>query len=188
MLTSLSSALTPVEKRGPHWFKRDDLYEYAGASGGKARAIRDLCLQALAEARPGVVSPCARQSPQLERVPAIARELGLRCRMHVPNGQPTPEMLKAERLGAELVMQKPGYMNVLRSRARVDAEERGWLEVPFGCEAQATVDATAAQAENLPWGEFGRLVVAVGSGMTASGITWGLERAGSARTACSRRS
>jgi 1-aminocyclopropane-1-carboxylate deaminase/D-cysteine desulfhydrase-like pyridoxal-dependent ACC family enzyme len=173
--------LTPVERRGRIWLKRDDLYEYAGATGGKARALRALCLQALEEGLPGVVTACSRQSPQLERVPAIARELGLHCRMHVPDGELTPEMSQALALGSQLVLQRPGYLNVLRSRARADAAELGWFEVPFGCEAQVTVDATAAQVENLPFGSFVRLVVPVGSGMTLAGVTWGLERAGELR-------
>ena len=33
-------ALTPVERRGDVWLKRDDLFELGGARGGKARAAR----------------------------------------------------------------------------------------------------------------------------------------------------
>lgn len=33
-----SFSLTPIEKRGPYWFKRDDLFQIHGVNGGKARS------------------------------------------------------------------------------------------------------------------------------------------------------
>ena len=40
------SEQTPWQLLGGHWCKRDDLYEYAGVSGGKVRTCRYLCEQA----------------------------------------------------------------------------------------------------------------------------------------------
>ena len=164
--------LTPVEQRGDYWLKRDDLYEYAGVRGGKVRTCRVLCERAVDAGVAGVVTAGSRHSPQVEIVAAVAAHLGLRCRAHVPAGAPTEQLEYAAQLGAELVAHRPGYNSVIVARAREDALALGWHEVPFGMECSEAVQATSGQVFNLP--ECERVVVAIGSGMTAAGITVGM--------------
>lgn len=173
-------AHTPVERHGAYWYKRDDLFAWAGATGGKARALVGY-LQAVQPA--GITSACSRQSPQLERIPPIATAMGLPCRMHVPSGPVTPQMEYAKACGADIAQHKPGYNNVIIARARSDAEYSGWHYVPWGMDFQLAVDLVAEQVDNLPVGGTGemqtgplRIVVPVGSGITLAGILHGFER------------
>lgn len=165
--------LTPVETHGGYLVKRDDLFEIGGSRGGKVRS----CLAYIEAHGPatGLITAGSRSSPQVNIVATIAKELGLPCRVHVPSGEMTPELVAANDAGATVVQHKPGYNNVIIARARADAQETGYLEVPFGMECQEAVDATASQVANLPWGKFSRIVVPVGSGMTLAGILTGLD-------------
>lgn len=160
---------TPVEERDGYWFKRDDRYIVAGVPGGKARTC-----WAMAQGADGLITAGSRQSPQVNIVAQIAQELGVPCRVHVPQGDTTPELREAMVAGAELVQHEAGYNNVLISRATEDAEETGYRYIPFGMMCQDAVDQTREQVANLPAGAE-RLVVPVGSGMSLSGILWGLE-------------
>lgn len=168
--------LTPVEEYGGHPVKRDDLFRVGDSAGGKVRTCLTLA------SRPGLtglVTAGSRQSPQVNIVATIARRLGLPCRVHVPEakGPLTPELAAAQDAGAEIVQHRPGYNNVIIARAREDAAERGWAEIPFGMECPEAVEATAAQAANIP-SDTRRVVVPVGSGMTLAGVLTGLEREG----------
>ncbi|MDX3124930.1 pyridoxal-phosphate dependent enzyme [Streptomyces scabiei] len=168
--------LTPIEEHGGHLVKRDDLFTIDGSAGGKVRS----CL-ALAT-RPGVVglvTAGSRQSPQVNIVATIARRLGLPCRVHVPKakGPLTPELAAARDAGAEIVEHTPGHNTVIIARAREDAAERGWMEIPFGMECSTAVTATGAQATNIPT-DTRRIVIPVGSGMSLAGVLSGTELAG----------
>lgn len=168
--------LTPVEEHGGHRVKRDDTFRVGDSAGGKVRTCLTLA------SRPGVcglVTAGSRQSPQVNIVATIARMLGLPCRVHVPEakGPLTPELAAAQDAGAEIVQHSPGYNTVIIARAREDAAERGWTEIPFGMECPEAVEATASQVANIP-GDIRRVVVPVGSGMSLAGILAGLERAG----------
>ena len=173
-----AEALTAVEQRGLFYFKRDDHYVHAGVRGGKVRACRVLVQRAVAEGRPGVVTAGSRHSPQVEIVAALAERAGLHFRAHVPAGARTPQLEFAAAHGAVLCEHRPGYNSVIVARARQDALERHWHEIPFGMECHEAVYAAAGQCANLPWERLRRLVVPVGSGMTLAGITWGVEFAG----------
>ncbi len=166
---------TPVERHGKVWLKRDDLFEVAGAHGGKARAAWAL-IGACDPPPLGLVTAGSRYSPQVVYVARMAARLGLPCRAHVPAGADTPELAMARAAGAVLVPQRPGYNSVIVARARQDAEaRRGWLHIPFGMEFAMDTAATAAQVGNLP-ADLQRLVMVVGSGMSLSGVLQGLER------------
>lgn len=159
--------LTPVESRGGVWVKRDDAFEVAGIRGGKARTC-----WALAQGAGGLVTAGSRSSPQANIVARIARQLGIPCRVHTPEGTAKPELQAALDAGAERVCWKAGYNNVIIARAREDAEARGWREIPFGMECWEAVEQTRRQVANLPAAK--RLVVPIGSGMSLAGILWGL--------------
>jgi 1-aminocyclopropane-1-carboxylate deaminase/D-cysteine desulfhydrase-like pyridoxal-dependent ACC family enzyme len=161
--------LTPVEFRDGLWFKRDDLFEVGGVRGGKARA----CFVMSKNARNGLVTACARHSPQADIVASIATHLELRSWIHTPAGTVTDEIRLAVKHGARRIAHKAGYNSVIMARARADAEKRGAALIPFGMESREAVECTAHQTENLPR-EGRRIVVPVGSGLTLAGILVGL--------------
>lgn len=160
--------LTPVERRGFLWLKRDDLFYVAGVRGGKARTC-----WALAQGAPGLVTAGSRSSPQVNIVAQIARHLRIPCRAHTPQGPLSEELVLARDAGAEIVQHPAGYNNVITARARDDAKVRGWREIPFGMECWEAVRQTQAQVENLPR-EAKRIVISVGSGMSLAGLLHGL--------------
>jgi len=160
--------LTPVEQRGDVWFKRDDKLVVAGVNGGKIRG----CMM-LADGAPGLVTCGSRSSAQVNVVAHVAKHLGIPCRVHVPSGALGAEVEAARAAGAEVVQHRPGYNSVIIARARTDAQERGWVEVPFGMDCQEAVDQTRKQVENLPR-EIKRVVVPVGSGTSLCGVLHGL--------------
>lgn len=171
MSSATAVGLTPWEECASGvWLKRDDLYEVAGVRGGKARTCWHLATQGKGA---GLVTAGARQSPQVEIVAAVGRELGLPVRAYVPSGELSERLQEAERLGAEFVRCTPGYNTVIRARAREDAERTGYTHIPFGMECHEAVEATASQVEGLPL-YVQRLVVPVGSGMSLAGVLWGL--------------
>jgi len=170
--------MTPVEfmaERGI-WLKREDKYVYAGVRGAKVRT----CMHFVAEAKQrgvGVVTAGSRMSPQVNFVAQIAYQMGVKCSVHVPSGPLTPELIAARAAGAKITQHDYGYNSVIIARAREDAEQRGWIEIPYGMESQEAVDYTKPQVANIP-AEAKRLVNACGSGMTLAGILWGLKESG----------
>lgn len=162
--------ITPVQKIGKLWVKRDDLYFLSRARGGKVRT----CLALAHGEKGGLVTAGARKSPQVQIVAEVARELGLKARLHVPSGELTSELLIARQLGGEIVQHSPGRNSVIVARAREDAKERGWKEIPFGMECQEAIEQTRKQVANIPKG-VKRLVITVGSGMSLAGVLWGLK-------------
>jgi len=166
---------TPVEfhESVSIWMKREDSYIFAGVRGAKVRA----CIFMVEEARKagvGVVTAGGRHSPQVNFVAQIAHRMGVKCRVHVPTGPLTPELLASRSTGAKVIQHEYGYNTVIFARAREDAEERGWVMIPYGMESQESIDFTIPQVSNLPK-DAKRLVNCAGSGMTLAGILWGLQ-------------
>jgi hypothetical protein len=168
--------MTPVEEHGDIWMKREDYYAFGGVRGAKVRTCMFL-VQKAKDAGVGVITAGSRQSPQVNFVAQIARAMGVKCRVHVPSGALTPELLAAKGARATVVQHEYGYNSVIIARARDDAEARGWVEVPYGMESPEAVEFTKPQVANVPR-ETRRLVNSVGSGMTLAGILWGLEEQG----------
>lgn len=171
-----SAPLTPVEKIGGIYLKRDDTFEVHGVQGGKARTCYALIKQGQKNGDLGVVTAGARQSPQIQIVANIAQGLGLKCRVHTIRGSLTEELTDAVKHGADVVVHDDTWHNnVIISRATVDAQESGYTDVPFGMECWEAVRQTMNQVQNIPK-EVKRIVVPVGSGMSFAGILWGLKR------------
>ncbi len=162
-------ALTPIQRVGSLWLKRDDLFSIAGCRGGKVR----ICWM-LADGARGLVAASHRHSPQMAMVANVARNRRIPCRIHTARGQETSEIADAVSAGAEIIRHTPGYNGVLIARAREDAKERGWREIPFGMESQEAIDLTSNQATNIP-PECKRILVTVGIGMSLCGILHGLK-------------
>lgn len=172
----METELTPItferSGRGLIYFKRDDMFQWAGAWGGKARSCRAI----LPEAVEGIVSGGSRVSFQATVVADIAKFKEVSCRFHAPSGEiKEGPLMEAKARGVEIVQHKPGYSSVVFARARVDALERGWFFVPPGLALHTTAAATSTQVKKIPKG-VKRFVVPVGSGMTLSGVLQGLQR------------
>ena len=133
---------------------------------------------ALSQGARGLVTAGARSSPQALIVAAIAKELRIPARIHVPSGEDTESIVQARELGAKIIKHRPGYNSVIIARARRDSENTGFKEIPFGMQSRYAIRQTAAQVKNLPIGQIKRLIVPVGSGMSLLGIIQGLQDLG----------
>ena len=185
----MSNKLTPViEALGRHglfYVKRDDLFEFGGAYGGKVRTCVALAKNVtgllsgkkLGTPARGLVTAGSRSSPQCNIVAAVARELGIPARVHCPTGELGPELLAAQAKGATVIQHRPGYNSVIIKRARDDAFDCGYTNIPFGMECNEAVLQTAGQVENIP-ADVKRIVMPVGSGMSLAGVVWGLMESG----------
>lgn len=171
-----TNEFTPVQRIGENnWIKREDLYEIFGARGGKSRSCYEICKQGLEDGFKGFVTAGSKQSPQIQIVSFLAKEWGVPFKAHCPEGTLSEELKIAIANGAQVFQHKAGYNNVIKARARQDAEETGYLYIPFGMECFEAVYQTATQVGNLVDVPFKRLVMPVGSGMSISGVLWGLE-------------
>lgn len=174
--------LTPVELHGGYLVKREDAWslrtEAGLATGAKARTIARLLA---AGDYPGVITAGASISPQIERAALVAHALGRGCRIHTAALlAPSPEISTAQGAGAEILGHSPGRLSVIRARFAADVElHPEWLALPYGMRLREYVEDVAAQVVNIP-AEARRIVVPVGSGMTAAGILAGLRDAGRA--------
>lgn len=175
MTEDSTPALTPVERHGNIWIKRDDRFVLAGQAGGK---VRTCWAMATAPGAAGLVTASARTSPQQLIVASIAERLGLPCRLHVPASKAYSDTLvKAVALGAEIIEHRPGYNSVIVARAKLDAVAQDWTYIPFGMECQEAVRQTSSQVQNIPQGPQ-RIVMPVGSGMSLAGVLTGMVAAG----------
>lgn len=159
---------TNIYKIGDIWVKRDDELTIGGSKGGKVRTCWHL-----SKGSKGLVTAGSRSSPQVNIVAQIAKKLNVPCRVHTPDGALSDEVLMAQRAGAEIIQHRAGYNSVIVSRAKKDAEERGWTNIPFGMECSQAITSTSSQIKNIPM-EVKRIVVPVGSGMSLAGILTGL--------------
>ncbi len=157
--------MTPIERRGAVWVKRDDLYSVAGAPGGKART----CWQ-LAQGAPGLITASSRSSPQMNIVARIGAKLGIPTCVHCPGGPDTPELAEAKHWGMRVITERPGYNSVIVARAKRHAEATGDTYIPFGMECGRVQMTMATQVKNLP--PCKRVVIPVGSGMSLAGLLY----------------
>ena len=167
---------TPIQKTNDGMFlKRDDLYSFNGVYGGKVRTCRAIA----STTKVGLITAGARKSPQMQIVARIAAALGLQARCHTACGEYTAEMVDSRMEGAEIIQHKPGHNSVIINRAYKDFKEHelaGWAYVPFGMECPEAVKANRRQVENISWypNEIKRVVIVLGSGMSASGVLHGM--------------
>lgn len=174
VLISDPDAITPVQQSGGYFFKRDDLFSIGGVRGGKVRTCASLAMKAKdAGGLKGLTTAGSRSSPQVSIVANIAHWLGLPSEGHTPEGELSGDLLQVGKKGMNIIQHKAGYNHVIIKRSRDSAEEKGWLDIPFGMECQEAVEQTRKQVANIPQ-DAKRLIVPVGSGMSLAGILRGL--------------
>lgn len=161
--------ITPINKIGNIWLKRDDLFTYAGVNGGKVRS----CFNLMQGAK-GVTTAGSRKSPQINIVASIAKELNIPFYAHCPTGELGEELELAKAKGAVIIQHKAGYNSVIKARAREHAETLGFKEIPFGMVCDMAIEETRKQVVQIPDG-VKRIVICVGSGMSLAGVLTGLQ-------------
>jgi hypothetical protein len=170
--------LTPVEKIGDIWFKREDKFSPDGLHNGSK--FRQLIWLFSRMSYLGVASGAVTGSPQLPMVAACAEHYGMECVQFT--GAKKDMALAGEKLGAKTKLVNPGYGPLLNMRARDYAKERGWLHI----ETNITVTTSDAdieafhrvgseQVRNLP-DHIETLIIPAGSRNSAVSILYGLYR------------
>lgn len=157
-----------VETHGGVLVVRDDLFP----GGTKARFIG----QVWARHEEAVYASPAEGGAQTA-LAVSARALGKRATIFVAERKnPHPRTLEAARLGAKIVPVAPGYLSVVRHRAKEYCRKTGAFHIPFGAEIDGAVAAIAeaARATGLAPDE---VWCAAGSGVLARGLAAGFPKA-----------
>ena len=170
--------LTPVEKRGGYWLKRDDMFVVAGARGGKARSAWELLVQASSKGYTSVVTAGSRLSPQCEIVSSLCEHMGMDAHLFMPNGKDTSVITHINANKRSTIHRtKVGYNTVICHDAMAYAKEHGAFYIPFGMECAENIETTKHQVRNIP-DAVKKIVVPCGSGMSMISIIKGLEHYG----------
>ncbi len=170
--------LTPVEKIGDLWFKREDKFSPDGMHNGSK--FRQLIWLFSRKSFPGVSSGAVTGSPQLPMTAACAKHYGMRCVQF--SGARKNMALAGEKLGAKTKVVNPGYAPLLNSRAKEYAKKRGWLRIETNitvttsdAEIEAFHRVGSEQVRNLP-GHMETLIIPAGSRNSAVSVLYGLHR------------
>ena len=120
---------------------RDDLFP----GGTKARFI-----PVLFDRADEVVYASSAEGGAQSALAFVARALGKRATIFVPGRKiPHPRQLEAKRLGANIVPIKPGYLNVVESRAREYCKKSGSVLAPFGMRVPGCIEVIADAARRI---------------------------------------
>lgn len=167
--------LTPVERRGTRYYKRDDFFVVNGVCGGKARVALSLIKQGIDKGVKDFVTCGSRDSRQCEVVAKICETMGVRSHLFMPSGKDTDVTISISNTkGATIHRTKVGYNSVIMSHSALYAKENNFSYIPFGLECQATIDINMRQVENIPE-DVKRIIVPCGGGMNMIAIIKGLE-------------
>jgi hypothetical protein len=187
-ITTDPAALTPVEDRGGHLYKRDDLLVHpSGVNGGKWRKCLWLVQRLAAAGRAEVVAGGSVHSPQLARTAVAAAETGLACHLIIGGTtveralrHPSPRLAAAH--GAHFEAIRVGYNPALQGAARRYAAATGAGVLHYGVQPEPgappavlrTFHALGGdQVRNLP-SALRCLIFPFGSGVSAASLLYGL--------------
>jgi 1-aminocyclopropane-1-carboxylate deaminase/D-cysteine desulfhydrase-like pyridoxal-dependent ACC family enzyme len=187
------TTLTPVEKYGEIWFKRDDKFqpfEDVPVNGGKVRQCLALLMSNAHEIRvkssATVATTSSVHSPQGLIVTRVAKKFRFRTVLILGGTTLRKALVKhrmlriARELGCDIrIVSKVGYSNVLDARLQEIVLRERFFPVLYSMNAKknrdAIIDTTAAQCANLPK-DIDNLVIPVGSSVTMAGILVGLNK------------
>ena len=176
--------LTPIQRaESGLYLKRDDLFSPFGRGRVNGGKLRQAMWMLFSDKPKGVITGASLRSPQNVIVASIANYMRIPC--ICMNGGATEESLTekmpslCKKYGAEIVVAKSGRHNVIYSQAKEIAERNGYFVVEYGMNAREHVkafyDTNANQVQNIP-DELDNLVVTCGSGITSTGIIYGLRK------------
>lgn len=186
--------LTPVERRGGLYFKREDAFAPLGSgglNGGKLRQCIHLLYWAQRRGATGVISAASVKSPQISMSTAVAKHFDMDAVQVI--GATTPRAaLKHEnvaiaaRLGARFAVNSVAYNPALQRRARAELEAAApgrYYLLPYGIsipdaapreEIEAFHYLGANQVRNLP--PCDTLILPAGSCNSAASVMYGFAR------------
>lgn len=190
------TTLTPVEKRGDVFMKREDYFAplgYGGVNGAKVRQIIWLVTRYLAgtctAGPPGLLLAGSVKSPQLGRVAAVAKHFGVPCRLVI--GSPVERAYErnenvriAANLGADFTATRVAYNPALQRAARDlhAAECAGYYLLEYGLSVDGAPARTEAfyrfaseQVASVP-DVVETLLVPAGSCNTTLAVLYGIAR------------
>lgn len=183
----IETALTPVQKVGSIWLKRDDLWNGPRWRGGKARTAEIICMRAKEKGITEVCIAVDRNSSVPGMVSRVCKWHGVGLRAWLPAAKDElPKVFtEAKANGAVLEEVRPGYMSVRRKRLRdyVAASGGKAVELEVGllwddCGRKEIAKQTTNVEELFRAGQIKRVVVPVGSGGMLRGVADGLASAG----------
>lgn len=182
--------ITPVEKHGDYYFKREDLYKpfaFSPVNGSKLRQCQLLIEKNFDTAINGVITGTSVLSPQAAIVAACAKSMNISC--YVFYGGTTMWALSKKKypahcfeLGAHVeVVSKSGFTTVLTAKVVEKATKDNLFQVRYGMDLMQNkdvfIESIAEQVANIP-NELDNLVITVGSGITLIGVLVGIVRNG----------
>lgn len=181
-------ALTPVEKIGDWYFKREDKFAplgYGGVNGSKLRQLIWLVSKAAQNGAHGVVGGAVSGSPQHLMLAVVASHYGLPAITVCGSADWTkyPMLKMARGAGATLHLSKCGYAKTLEHDAFKLAKENDYwpLETNITLSEKRNTDEEisafhalgAHQVENVP-GDVETLVIAAGSCNSVVSVLYGI--------------
>ena len=169
-LIRLRHALTPIQKYGSNYVKRDDLFEYAERRGGKVRAALYVINKSKANC---LVTAGNINSPQINNVSSIGRKLGKPVVAFTSTGVLGNEVKLAKEKGATIKQLSPGYKSVIKKRAKSYAKKNNCKYVPYGMDTPEAHKLTAEQVKNIP-SNIKRIVISVGGASSIIGVIQGI--------------
>ena len=180
--------LTPVEKIGEIFYKRDDMFTPFGigsVNGGKLRQCCYLLMKAKEQGYGRVLTGCSILSPQAPIAAATAQHLGMECIVYY--GGTNEKSLEEKHMprlvkyyGSEMKIVGSGRHNVLYAQIKKDKQEKDYV-VEYGLNSNDSnnfvsfYESTGNQVKNLP-DELDNLIITCGSGITSAGILYGLKK------------
>ena len=190
-MSNLLTELSPVEKRGGLWFKRDDLFApfgEGGVNGSKLRQLIWLVGKAQEQGYKGIIAGAVAGSPQHVMMARVANYFGMKCAVlsGVKNPQKSPMLALAVKYGAEYVPYQCGYAAALQSKAFKLQKTEKYKDY-FVVETNITVlekfnslerirdfhSVGAMQVQNIP-DEVDTLILPAGSCNSAVSVLYGL--------------
>lgn len=186
--------ITPIEKYGGIYFKRDDKFKPFNDSlinGGKVRQILFLLYNnydKIVKSHNSTVSTATSvHSPQGVNITRVANEFGFRTIVGIGNHLDLEAVKKKHilieniiKLGGEVrILSKLGYNNILYNKLiNMSKKERffiTWFGFNLESNPEAIIDSISNQVQNIPK-DLDVLVVPIGSGITFGGIIKGLKK------------
>lgn len=179
--------LTPVQRLGYYYFKRDDMFipfDFSPANGSKMRQCILLCEKNLSACKNGIVTGTSIHSPQAVITATYAKAINTKCKIFY--GGTSIQRLNAnkysaicQKLEAELVVEKSGYNSVLTKYADDFAASINGFNIRYGFDLMNNigvfVNSVANQTSNIPDG-IDYLVITVGSAITLLGVLLGISK------------
>lgn len=173
-----TNELTTVEKRGSHYYKREDEFVINGVCGGKARVINEIVTRQMSCGYTHFVTCGSRDSRQCEALAKVCELHGVSSHIFMPSGNDTDIIRSIEETKYTTIHRtKVGYNTVLIAESRKYANNTGAFYIPFGMGMIETLEIQSKQVENIPL-DVKRIVVPCGGGMNMIAVIKGLENIG----------